>query len=442
MTASSSAARTVAPAAPEPVRPDHRAFPALDGIRGLAILCVLGAHAGYWTGRYNRGLLHGAIGRLEIGVTFFFVLSGFLLFRPWLLAAAQDRTAPSLRVYFWRRGLRILPAYWCAVLLAFGIESRNRGALSPWDYVRHLLLIEIYRPSWNRPGLTQMWSLCAEAAFYLLLPGAGIAAMAWTRRFGWRPMHLVLGCAVIAAVSPLWYAYIHVSGFFLSGTANQWLPGYLDWFAAGMAMAVLSVHLLVQGPTGAWTYVTELGRHPLLCWTIAVALFSVVVTPVAGPFAVGLLTGGTSNVRNVLFLVIAVLVVWPAVFGRERITGIVLHNRVITWLGTISYSVFLLHLIVLDSFVMNILGYPVFHGSFFAVFVLTTALSLAAAVVSYRFVELPASRLRGRVRPATTTPPPGSRPRPTGPAQTSRRRRKSPNGARRAPDPRRGRGWR
>ena len=146
--------------------------------------------------------------------------------------------------------------------------------------------------------------------------------------------------------------------------------------------------------------------------------------------------------RNVLFLAIAVLVVWPAVFGRERVTEIVLHNRVITWLGTISYSVFLLHLIVLDSFVMNILGYAVFHGSFVAVFVLTTALSLAAAAVSYRFVEVPASRLRGRVRPATKTAPPGSRPRPTGPAPTTRRKPPSPNDARRAPDPRRGRGSR
>ena len=253
-------------------------------------------------------------------------------------------------------------------------------------------------------------------------------------------------------MSPLWYAYIHVSGFYLSSTANQWLPGYLDWFAAGMAMAVVSVHLQVHGSTGAWTYVPELGRHPLLCWTIAVALFSVAVTPVAGPFAVGLLTGGTSDVRNALFLAIAVLVVWPAVFGRERVTEIVLHNRVITWVGTVSYSVFLLHLIVLDSFVMNILGYPLFHGSFFTVFVLTTALSLAVAALSYRFVEVPVSRLRGWVRPATTTPPtttpptttpptttprPGSRSRPTEPARTPPRRTPSPSDARPAPDRRR-----
>src|ERR1700761_1273467 len=78
-------------------RPDRVA--ALTGVRAVAALLVVGTHAGYTTRKNTHGhwLLVGA--RLEIGVPIFFVLSGFLLFRPWVKSAATGAPSPSVSRY-------------------------------------------------------------------------------------------------------------------------------------------------------------------------------------------------------------------------------------------------------------------------------------------------------------------------------------------------------
>ena len=158
------------PPGQEQAAPNHRAFPALDGVRGLAVVAVVATHSAYWTGRYENGPFDGVLARMDFGVALFFLLSGFLLFRPWLEAAITGRPSPDLRVYFWRRGLRILPAYWIAVAVAFVAVGANRGHLNVWDYVRHATLTEGYWLHGFRSGFTQIWSLCVEAAFYVILP--------------------------------------------------------------------------------------------------------------------------------------------------------------------------------------------------------------------------------------------------------------------------------
>jgi peptidoglycan/LPS O-acetylase OafA/YrhL len=85
----------------------------------LAALLVLGTHAAFATGKLTHGYLGLVYARLEIGVPIFFVLSGFLLFRPWVRAAAAGLAAPSVRHYARRRLRRIMPAYLVTVLLAY-----------------------------------------------------------------------------------------------------------------------------------------------------------------------------------------------------------------------------------------------------------------------------------------------------------------------------------
>src|SRR5436190_14296516 len=87
-------------------------LPALDAVRAIGAIGVLAYHVAFNTGLSTHGTWNGVLARLDVGVALFFVLSGFLLFRPYALAAATGGTRPSTPRYLWRRAVRILPAYW------------------------------------------------------------------------------------------------------------------------------------------------------------------------------------------------------------------------------------------------------------------------------------------------------------------------------------------
>ena len=98
--------------------PDRHATPrsaAIDSLRAIAALAVLGIHVGHYS-RVNVDAWYGAFtSHLNVGVTLFFLISGFLLYRPWAAALLQDGAPPSLARYARRRFARIVPAYWLAL---------------------------------------------------------------------------------------------------------------------------------------------------------------------------------------------------------------------------------------------------------------------------------------------------------------------------------------
>ncbi|MCE1178619.1 MAG: acyltransferase [Micrococcales bacterium] len=380
-------------------QPSHGGFPALDGLRAVAVLAVVVTHAAFWTGRYERGPGVAILARMDVGVAVFFVISGFLLVRPWLVAASRDHGAmPSLKVYAARRVARILPAYWVAVTAAMVLLPRNREKAEAIDWVRHLTLTQIYRYGWVRDGLTQTWSLCTEVAFYAVLPLLGLL-VAWlvVRRGGWSPWPGLAVAAALALIPLPWYKAIHPapSESFLS--APMWLPGYLGWFAAGMALAVVEVHLSSghAHPSSRWWLAEDLARHPFTCWAVSAAFLVAALSTAAGPRAVGETSAAQAVIKSYLYLGFAAALVWPAVMGRSRPVMTALANAPMRYLGDISYGVFLYHLVVLEG-VMNLLGNPVFGGSALPVLLLTLAGTIPLAALSYRYLELPIIRAARR----------------------------------------------
>ncbi|WP_270889447.1 acyltransferase family protein [Pedococcus sp. 5OH_020] len=373
---------------------DHGAFPALDGLRAVAVVAVVLTHAGYWTGRYGHGFGAAFLARMDSGVAVFFVISGFLLFRPWLLSAAvPQRHTPSLQRYAVRRALRILPAYWLAVVLCLVLVPQQQH-VTALDWVRHALLLQIYRFGWFREGLTQTWSLATEASFYAALPLFGLAVAWWLRR-AWSAPTALAACAALGAVPVGWQIWLHAGAHQVMG--GFWLPAYLGWFAAGMALAVVRVHLDAHAPDqeSRWWRAEALGRYPFTCWAVTAAALLAAMTPVAGPRSLTADTAGQAVTKALLYGVVGTSLVWPAVFGRSPLTMVVLANRPLRYLGDISYGMFLYHLLVL-TWVMRVLGYPVFSGQVVQVFPLTVVGSAALAAVSFRFLERPFIRLGHR----------------------------------------------
>ncbi|MGI9124401.1 MAG: acyltransferase family protein, partial [Mycobacterium sp.] len=249
--------------------------PSLTGVRAVAALLVVGTHAAYTTGKYTHGFVGLVYSRMEIGVPIFFVLSGYLLFGPWVRAAQSGGSSPSLRRYARNRVRRIMPAYVVTVLAAYTVYHFRFGGPNPghtwWGLFRNLTLTQIYTDNYGyallHQGLTQMWSLAVEVAFYLALPPLAYLLMVTLCRRQWRPLLLLAGLAGLFLLSPAWMGLVHTTGFLPDG-AKLWLPGYLAWFVGGMMLTVLAA----MGVRVYWFVAIPLA---LLCYLIA-------CTPIAG----------------------------------------------------------------------------------------------------------------------------------------------------------------
>src|SRR3954469_5892404 len=87
-------------------------FPCLDGLRAIAALSIVLTHVAFASGANSPNILGSFFARMDGGVAVFFVLSGFLLYRPFVVAHLHGRPRPAAGPFLWRRFLRIYPAYW------------------------------------------------------------------------------------------------------------------------------------------------------------------------------------------------------------------------------------------------------------------------------------------------------------------------------------------
>ena len=380
--------------APISTRALHR-LPALDAVRVLGALAVVAHHVGFATGvNTGDGPLSGWLARLDSGVAIFFVLSGFLLFRPYAHARATAAPRPATRRYLWRRALRILPAYWVAVVVSLLVLPGD--GISGADWARQLTLTQIYEAYALLPHLGHTWSLATEAVFYLVLPLLAAALLRGRGSAGKPLLILAGGLAVTAA----WVGLI-AAGVLPMSPLSMWLPTYGLWFAAGMALA--SAHVSLRSGYGVRRrFLDDLGGAPLACWAAALAVLAVATTPIAGPKNLTEPTASEFAVKTALYAVFAVLILLPVAFGPATRTKAALESGPARWLGTVSYGLFLWHPFVLES-VYVLTGRPKFTGDLLSTYLLTVAGGLVLAALSYYVVERPFLRL-GHHRPR----PPGS----------------------------------
>lgn len=369
-------------------------FPVLDTLRAIGALAVLTTHTSFQSGDYLRhGVWGSLLSRLDIGVAIFFVLSGFLLSRPHIVRAASDRGHPATGRYYWKRFLRIYPVYAVTVVIALAFIPENDGA-GPRDWLRTLLLADVYTTDRLPHGLTQMWSLAAEAAFYIVLPLLMMAALGRSR--GVRPGRVVAVMAAMAGLSVWWHLGLADRvGDVSSGVPTTWLPAYLTWFAVGVGLAL--AHVLYQSGVRSplpIRLLLSVAAMPGACWAIVAGIMLVAATPLAGPTLFFVATPGESLTKHLLYAAVAGLIVVTGIFPvpGSRYARL-MSARPLRHLGHISYSTFCIHLPLL-SLVMAVTGYQLFAGHGLQIWSLTVVLTLVASEVLYFVVEKPGMRLK------------------------------------------------
>ncbi len=383
-------------------------FPCFDGLRAIAVMSAILEHIGFVSGaEFSHHVWYAPlVARLEVGPAIFFMISGFLLYRAYAAAAFAGRTATRTRVFFRRRVLRIVPAYWLALtaILLLGHATTvslraSGGGFSSFTFPQLLslyTLTQIYSQHWFYAGMTQSWTLAVEVTFYLMLP-----AYAWLMRRlgagrepGARLRVELLGAAGLYLVSLGWRTFVFYAGV-MPAISQHWMPGYLDVFGLGMALA--AVHAWTVQTGGRLAPFEWAGRHANVCLLIALACYLVVALALDLPRLIIEVNGGRAYIRNLLHGLVALFVLLPAVFGPqdESLFRRFLRWRPVVYLGVVSYGVYLWHNDFLEQARLWA-HYPLFGGNFAMLLTITMFWSVVVASLSYTFVEQPILRLKDR----------------------------------------------
>lgn len=384
----------------------------IEGLRAIAAGSIVIVHV--WSSSMPDGLALGGVGfgdgisSLSAGLTLFFTLSGFLLYRPFAAAIARRDTHQPFSAYLRNRIIRIAPAYWAILLVVALIGAASVRASTgdlgigrltdPFELGLAALLLHDFRPETIVIGIGPAWSLAVEAVFYLALPAlvllaAGLARQARHRR----------GRVLALLAPPVLLLLIGLSGKLaaahllpagpLAGYNADWHSvversfwAQADLFCFGMLVAVLHVEVS-DGRIGLPTH-----------WRrMAVALALAVFLPCAWTMNRGehsYLLQNTGEALAIALLLAAIVI--PGRAGARPLQAIrVLESPAMVAVGVGSYSLFLWHypvILWLREQGLTAGGWSGLALNLVVVAVVAGGLS----ALTYRFVERPALRRKRR----------------------------------------------
>jgi peptidoglycan/LPS O-acetylase OafA/YrhL len=300
--------------------------------------------------------------------------------------------------YAVRRIARIVPAYWVALAIVTAWLGLHEVTTAT-GLIRYFGFLQLYgNLKTVTGGISPAWTLCVEVTFYVTLPLMAIAVRRAPRRWSRVSPELVL-CGGLVALSLVWQAIICTR----MPANSTWklpllwmLPGSLDLFAAGMALAVLSVAMQRREQAPGWLQIVQ--RQPWLPWLLAGAVFYVMGrTPSLSKhsFTAWWMTSHELKALG-CGLLLAPLVIGDQ--GRGWLRRL-LAWRPLIWLGSISYGIYLWHKPLLEKLAPHLLH----HGQLFTDVALT-AVTVAAAAASFYLVEQPAQRFARRLIAGRSVP--------------------------------------
>ncbi len=355
-----------------------RRIPSLDGLRALSIVLVMGLHTVQRYGAdhpdHAPGLLWSVVLNGSLGVTIFFVISGYLITRL-LLHEQQTRGAISMSGFYVKRAFRILPPLYVYVAALVLLGVAGRLALTRWDVVSALFFFHNYAAASTGWAIEHFWSLSVEEQFYLIWPVLLILCLRLRGSVGRDRAAAIAGAVIV--LSPL----IRIVSFRTHNVLLHQSAGFhmhADALMFGCAAALLEGRARFERAYRALTRIVWLPVAGLALGSYLEMRFQNYWNFPIGETYTGL-------------LIVAVLL-WT-VRNPGSLAGRVLNARVVTHIGVLSYSMYLWQTLFLHH--MNA---GVFAGvSWMGRFPLNWIAVLLAAELSYRLVEQPSLRLRNRL---------------------------------------------
>ncbi|MEV0569062.1 acyltransferase [Dactylosporangium sp. NPDC050588] len=400
---------------------DHK----LEGLRGYLALGVVVYHVAFYAGLTSfldlptHGIWTVLVDGLSVCLAPFFVLSAFFLYRPFARAVLAGTKHPPARPFWWRRFLRLIPAYWVVVTFALLVFDINKID-GFWYAARPYLLMHFYWP--NAPwitGLVPTWTVPAEMLFYLILPGIAVLIGRYARKAATleaKRRRMLAPLTLFAVIGFAWTVYTNIPSQLDTAVVYNlwyWPFGYYDAFAIGMLLATVSAYHQVSGKTPrSYAFVA---KHPNVLWALALVVFVVNLNRFFGKLGMGDWASFNQELLiHALVLLFAGLIVAPLTVPgvRSRLMEITLNPRPIRFVGRISYGVYLWHMVVVSLLLKqgplfgNTPGFgPELYGAanFWWLLTWTTVGTIAVSAVSYYLLEQPLSKL-GRRKPDPAPP--------------------------------------
>jgi len=391
-------------------------FDQLDALRGLGCLSVMWIHGG-WLAAYTSNVFVGGspAGRAlisdthmdwwlrhagHVAVEMFFVMSAFLLWRPFSLAAQAGVGRESVGGYLVRRVARVVPGFWAALFLV-ALWQQRADVLSFPGGLRFFFFGQNLTDATTFGGIAAAWTLAVEAQFYLLLGALALAR----RRAGAGIRFELVAAGSLVLLAAVWrlIAVQPASDAPPPGLALiSSLPAHADSFALGILLAGLSVRCTLDARL-AWGRFVRARPGWMLVAAVIVFLAGVQLLGLESPFA---LSRSQGLLRAWLDVVVAGLLIVPFAFAPDA-RGLVhrlLARPMIVKLGRWSFGAYLWHQAIFAALAHD--GMRAATKSGFVLFVAAgMTLSFVLGALSWVVLERPAVRWAAR-RTARNQPAP------------------------------------